>query len=405
MHKANSQPVRAVRARRLLCMAGEQAARGTAALTKPLTLLDNGMMLLAEGRIVAVGNARTMRLPVGCPVEDLGDVTLIPAVVNAHCHLQLSHLAGKTQWGQGFVPWLRSLIPQVRQPIAPDVLAQAMQAMCACGTAHVGDYTGIGIAAVREAAFAAGIGITAFCEWFGFAAPFIDDERPFPPVCRAYCAQAQPPRAQEQWQAVPCGHALYSTDGAVLQAAHAYCAAHKAVFALHVAESPEEEQALAQGTGALVELYTPVVLPPQWRAPAQPPVPYAAALGLLSAHTLAIHGVHCNSADRAVLAASGASLCLCPRSNAALAVGQAPVREWMASSVLLCLGTDGLTSNTDLNVQREAVALLGQGIEPAALLRMLTVNGAAALRQPVMPLVAGAAARYAVLEPELAAAV
>ena len=97
MHKANSQPVRAVRARRLLCMAGEQAARGTAALTKPLTLLDNGMMLLAEGRIVAVGNARTMRLPVGCPVEDLGAVTLIPAVVNAHCHLQLSHLAGKTQ--------------------------------------------------------------------------------------------------------------------------------------------------------------------------------------------------------------------------------------------------------------------------------------------------------------------
>lgn len=399
-----AMPPRAIRARRILCMAGEKPARGMAALNQPLPVLENGIMLLAEGRIVEVGRAGSMRLPAGCPVHDLGDVTLIPGLVNAHCHVQLSHLAGKTLWGQGFVPWLRSLIPQVRQPLPPEVLAQAMQALQACGTVHVGDYTGLGIQAVREAAYAAGIGITAFCEWFGFAAPFIDEQRPWPSLCRAYCARAQAPRRHERWRAWPCGHALYSTDGAVLQDAHAYCAAHGGVFALHLAEFVEEEQVLAQGDGALVELYTPAVLPPAWRAPALRPVPYAAALGLLSAHTLAVHGVHCTAADRATVAASGAALCLCPRSNVALAVGQAPVQAWAESGTLLCLGTDGLTSNSDLDVQNEAVALLGQGIAPRALLRMLTVNGAAALRLPAMPLAAGAQARWAVLAPELEAA-
>ncbi len=61
-------------------------------------------------------------------------------------------------------------------------------------------------------------------------------------------------------------------------------------------------------------------------------------------------------------------------------MGAPPVRALMENDVLLCLGTDGLTSNTDLDVRQEAVCLREHlDVPPEALIRLLTVNGAAAL--------------------------
>lgn len=198
------------------------------------------------------------------------------------------------------------------------------------------------------------------------------------------------------WQ--PCGHALYSTHAEVLRDAWRYCRAHGTVFSLHLAESPEETQALTQGSGALAELYTPVVLPPQWRAPGMPPVALAEHLGLLGSDTLAVHAVQCDAREQRLLARSGTAICLCPRSNAHLAVGTAPVRGYMREGALLCLGTDGLSSNTDMQVFNEALWLRDRlDIPEAALIRMLTVNGAAALKRRGGRLVAGARARWAVL--------
>ena len=79
--------------------------------------------------------------------------------------------------------------------------------------------------------------------------------------------------------------------------------------------------------------------------------------------------------------------------------GMEPLVTALAEAgVLLCLGTDGLTSNTDLDVRQEAVALQEQGLSPEALVRMLTVNGAAALgRGDLGTLEPGRPARWAVL--------
>jgi Cytosine deaminase and related metal-dependent hydrolases len=73
--------------------------------------------------------------------------------------------------------------------------------------------------------------------------------------------------------------------------------------------------------------------------------------------------------------------CACARARTAILVlGCRPVRELMESGALLCLGTDGLTSNRDLDVRKEAVWLREtMDVPPEALVRMLTVNGAAAL--------------------------
>ena len=94
-----------------------------------------------------------------------------------------------------------------------------------------------------------------------------------------------------------------------------------------------------------------------------------------------MHGVQLDAREMRALAASGAALCLCPRSNRHLGVGEAPLAAAVESGVLCCLGTDGLSSNTDLDVRQEAVALREScDASPEALLRLLTVNAAQALR-------------------------
>ncbi|MBD5608590.1 MAG: amidohydrolase family protein, partial [Desulfovibrio sp.] len=110
------------------------------------------------------------------------------------------------------------------------------------------------------------------------------------------------------------------------------------------------------------------------------PAVYAQSLSLLGPGTLAIHGVRLSRDDIALLGKTGTALCLCPRSNASIGVGQAPIDALLESDVLLCLGTDGLTSCPDLEVRNEIKYLRHERDLPlAALLRMATANGATAL--------------------------
>ncbi len=93
-----------------------------------------------------------------------------------------------------------------------------------------------------------------------------------------------------------------------------------------------------------------------------------------------MHCVRCDAADIAALAGSGAAVCLCPRSNAAINVGEAPAKAYAAKGVPLVLGTDSLASNADLDVWNEALFFLKKNVFSAnALLRMATVNGATVL--------------------------
>ena len=373
-----SETLLAIRAKSIMTLAGEGPARA-ARLFAPLKKIDNGVLLVRGGLVEDVLPWSQAKLPADALVRDVGAVCLAPACVNAHTHLELSHLAEKTRWGRGFTAWLQSLIPLLGAAPQADAVESACAALALYGTLYVGNITGSlpgGTVLADAACNEAGLTANHFCEWFGFGAPFADGERPWPPRCRQ--ALADDPFLMAR--CAPGGHALYSTGPEVLSAARQDCSRMGRVFSFHLAESPEETQLLTSGSGPLRDLYAGVVLPPDWSAPGLRPLAYAVKLGLLGPGTLAVHGVQLDAQEVEVLAASGAALCLCPRSNRNLGVGVPPVRELMESGALLCLGTDGLTSNRDLDVRKEAVWLREtMDVPPEALVRMLTVNGAAAL--------------------------
>jgi len=382
----------AFRARLIVPLAGEKAARGKA-LRAPLASLENCWLMAEKGRIAAIGK----NLPPHCHKRDLGDVAILPPLANAHTHLQLSWLGGKTLWRHGFTLWLKSMLPLLMPAIGAGFGSPAQLAALdnACKslteqTAYAGDVGGSitgALAAAQAAAHKHDLTITHFCEWFGFA----PDGSPWPERCHSEIAQ------NGDTSCAPSAHGLYSTSAANVRKAHAFCKRHGRVFSIHLAESEEETELLCAGTGPLAELYRGCVLPPNWRPPGMRPLPYAQKLGILGHGTLAVHGVQLDQKEIELLAASGAALCLCPRSNYNLAVGEAPVGGLMASGTLLCLGTDGLTSSTDLDIRNEALFLRRKlGLPWRILWRMATVNGAAALGMPFSGLAVGQPARFSV---------
>jgi cytosine/adenosine deaminase-related metal-dependent hydrolase len=181
------------------------------------------------------------------------------------------------------------------------------------------------------------------------------------------------------------GHALFSTRPHTMQLARQDCEKRGQTFTMHLAEHDDELHCLLNGTGPLSDaLRERGVLPQGYTPPGKRPVRYAHELGLLGENTLAVHFVHCDEQEAELLAATGTTACLCPRSNAAINTGgAAPVDLFLDKGVLLCLGTDSLASNNDLNLWNEARALRDTHQLPTrALLRLMTVNAAHALRRP-----------------------
>lgn len=308
-------------------------------------------------------------------LTDLGDVTILPAVINCHNHLELSQLYGKTVSDQGFEAWIESLLPLLAAPLDAQDISLAAAEMAQHGTAHVGDISSRMPADVYQAVQQQGMSCTLFMECFGYDFPTRFTTADIWPASTVTLTT----EVQQQHAAL-AGHALYSTHPTALIFAKQWCRTHNKPFSIHLAEHAGEIELLTQGTGRFANQLSHRVLPKDYTAPGIRPVPYALELGLLDDQTLAVHCVQCDETDVGLLAQSGASVCLCPRSNAYIGVGHAPVSTFMAAAIPLCLGTDSLASNTDMNLWNEARALRRNNAVPTgALLRMLTVGGAHAL--------------------------
>lgn len=343
--------------------------------------IDNGALLIqptANGdRIRAVGSYRSLQKESYQKVIDLGAVTIAPGLINAHTHLEISHLAGKTISGQGFVTWLKSLVPHLEEPPDDKALAGALKEMRSSGTIFAAD-----MAARHAGQLAHFLQKNSFVHWlmaqhFGFATP--DSETPLPPTL----SEINAPEIVNSDNFCRAGHAFYSTDAATLQAAKKWSRQKLRPFALHLAESCGESELLLNGCGELADFFrTAGILPLDFKAPGCSSVAYAEKLDLLDEMTLAIHCVKLNQSDIDTLARHKVNVCLCPRSNSFINIGRAPWGKLDKAGINLCLGTDSLTSNYDLNLWHELEFLLTEGkaaINFPTGLKMLTGNPARAL--------------------------
>ena len=340
--------------------------------------IRDGWVAVDRGRVAAIGR----RAPSGIGAADvaLGAVAVMPGLVNAHTHLELSYLRDELSPASSFITWARSVIAARRErpADAPEILNAvdlAVAEATAAGTAVVGDISNtlVTFGSIARSPLAA----VVFYELIRFNAPH--PEAFVEAACREIEALAQ----TDQVRASLAAHAPYSVSPLVFRAIRA--AIDRMPFvpcSVHLSESAEEVEFMRSGEGdwrALLEELG--AWDPAWVRPGVSPVQFLDESGFLDSRTLAVHGVQMSSADLARLAMRGTTLVTCPRSNGHTGAGAPPISDFYKSGVRVAVGTDSLASAPDLNVFAELATMraLAPQVAASALLDSATNQGARAL--------------------------
>jgi cytosine/adenosine deaminase-related metal-dependent hydrolase len=351
--------------------------------------VETGAVAVRDGRVVAAGKKRDVLKALGAAaadaeVRDLGDAVVIPGLVNAHTHLELSYLAESRPSTDSYTGWIRDLLAK-RAAASPE----AARASAAAAAATLADNGIVAVGDVGNEPWHAGVLASsplyavAFHEIYGFRASDAES------ILEAAADRLETIEAEPAFRAAGgrinvalTPHALQTCSGPLLKALAGRAVASREPLSIHLAESADEVALAKDGTGPLADLLKDRgAWDDSFHAPGLSPVEYLDRLGVLTPHTLAVHCVHLDHQDLSKLQARGVTVVTCPRSNAALGVGRAPIPKILTSGIPVALGTDSLASAPDLDMFNEMAALRAEhpALSPAAVLRMATANGAKAL--------------------------
>jgi cytosine/adenosine deaminase-related metal-dependent hydrolase len=324
---------------------------------------------LARGCITVAGDRIAGVWPHGhrAPDVDLGDVAVLPGLVNAHTHLDLSGMRGLAPPTPDFTGWLRQVIAH-RRARSPEQVREDVQAGLAeslrHGTTVLGDISGDG--GSWEALMPAPVRAVVFREMLG-----LPSERTLRVVGEAFqWARTVPESTTCRPGLSP--HAPYSVNASIIRSV----AWNGYTMALHLAESPGEIELLAHHAGPFVPFLQELgVWEPGNLAPS---VDWALQKTRRAASVLFIHGNYL--APNAPVRRNG-TIVYCPRTHAAFGHPPHPFRHFLARGVRVALGTDGLASNPDLSILAEARFLHDRypDVHGDGVFRLLTLSGAEAL--------------------------
>lgn len=297
---------------------------------------------------------RTGVCPEGVVVED---VAVVPGFVNAHCHLELSHLHGKFRKGTGmagFIDQINALRDWASDDVKTSLVRKWMDKLWKDGVSAVADISND--ASSFPVKQTSPVYTRTFLEVFGTE----------PQDCDAVMASVRElKKTADEYgiDAAPTPHSCYTMSPELLSASSA-AGLESGFLSYHSQESQEEEDLLISGTGAMAEnrkragMSTPPVTGESSlkyfidRLAAAKPAPYRE-------HVLLVHNVTLEQADidaaRSVM--ENVYWAICPLSNIFIHNALPPVRLMRANGLDICLGTDSLSSNDDLDMMDELACL------------------------------------------------
>ncbi len=338
--------------------------------------IENGAVRIEEGCIVEVGSADQLKGP---STTDLGDCVLLPGFINAHTHLELSHLAGRVDASVGFFDWVGELVQQMNpaksdQRQTANAVAIGLEELLSSGVTCVGDITRqpgqvrpiLHASPVRAVSFGEVIAIGSLRNRL--------DERLLAACDRTF--------ESERLKVGISPHAPYTLESKGLQACAKRAESDGLRLCLHLAETLEENAFTQQHAGPLrahlerCRLWDDAIACPGMNA-----IGYAGEAGLLTSSMLLAHVNYATDDEMDQLAATGVHVAYCPRTHAAFSHGPHRFTEMIERGINVCVGTDSLASNPSLSVLDELRFLYGlrPDVPPSILLDMGTIHGAKAL--------------------------
>jgi cytosine/adenosine deaminase-related metal-dependent hydrolase len=346
-------------------------------------VIEDGAIAISDSRISAVGKWRDLQSTAG-DIHDVGEVVLLPGLINAHCHLDYTNMAGKISPPRSFADWIKTIV--------------ALKAEWS--------YTEFAESWVRGAAMLLRGGVTtvADVEAVPELLPEMWHATPLRVISFRELINLKPPppakelvtQAAESWAALRessgrvglSPHATYTTHAELLSVAAHEARRRNWLLTTHVAESEQEFEMFMYRHGPLYDwLKTQRDMSDCGKGS---PIRHLERADYLSDNLLAIHVNYLWRDDAMVLAKHGVSVVHCPRSHAYFRHLFFPRRELAESGVNICLGTDslasvaksrGTTPELDMFAEMQMLASREPELAPLEILEMATVNPAKALKR------------------------
>jgi cytosine/adenosine deaminase-related metal-dependent hydrolase len=340
--------------------------------------VEDGAVAVAGDTIVAIGKSADIRRTHGGDVRDLGEAVLLPGLINAHCHLDYTDMAGEVEWRGSFIEWVLQLVALKKLRSDNDYLRairNGMDLLARSGTTTV-------------------VNIESFPHLIEKALPV--------PLRTFWCVELIDWNSTEpadkmvketlnliaRLPPVPGGyglspHAPYTVSAGLYRLTARYARGHHLLFTTHVAESEEEDDMFRRGTGPMYDYFL--------RAGRDMSdckrvgvVQLLSELAALGEYCLAVH-VNCLTAqDVQLFKASRAHVVHCPRSHRFFKRDLPMLGAFWERGINVCLGTDSMASNpapAGLNMFAEMQTLAHMFPKLAAeqILEMATICPARAL--------------------------
>lgn len=335
--------------------------------------IDGGYVTIAGERIAAVG-----RLPPDGPMHDLGDVALLPGLVNAHTHLEYSDLkAPLGRPGMALPDWIRLVVSHKRRGgTNAGAIEAGLRESLHAGVTTLGEIASPGW---PTAPFAGWPGqATVFQELIGLRGDAADERM-------ALAGRHLAAAVAAAWRGGLSPHAPYTVHRELLSRVVDLAAGHSdpPPIAMHLAESREELRLLHDGDGPFRDLLEELGA---WDAAAIPavarPIDYLRVLAR-APRSLIIHGNYLDEEEIALVAAHADRMTVvyCPRTHEWFGHAEHPLPRLLAAGASVAVGTDGRCSNPDLDLWEElrCIARRFPQIDADKVLAMGTIDAARAL--------------------------
>jgi cytosine/adenosine deaminase-related metal-dependent hydrolase len=348
--------------------------------------IENGAVAISSGRIDDVGKfSEVSKRYSGEEVVDLGEQALLPGFINAHCHLDYTCLRGKIPRQKSFTDWIRAINAEKAKLSPEDYVASIDQ----------------GFAEAKRFGTTTIANLTAFPELVSRVQPpirtwwFVEliDVRDPSRANEIVDAALEQLKATEDWGLAP--HAPFTTSANLYQRCDGIVRSQNVLLTTHLAESREEMSMFRDGSGPLYDFLkgigrdmsdcgngTPLKRFDLIGGGGSPNRPRAIEV---NRPYLVVHLNELADDDFDLLARSTTkfSIVHCPRSHEYFGHSPFQFHKLRELGFNICLGTDSLASNDNLSLFAEMRAFQREfpDVSPEEILKMVTINGARALRQ------------------------
>ncbi|HAB16400.1 MAG TPA: hypothetical protein DCE44_08115 [Verrucomicrobiales bacterium] len=355
-----------------------------ARIVLPITAppVEDGAVLISGDRVLAVGRFADLHAQVAVPVTDLGEVVVLPGLVNAHCHLDYTHLAGRLVPPRTFPDWIKAILAAKAEWDLAAFSASwraGAQSLLETGTTTVANIEAMP-PLLAECRAATPLRVYSFLEMTGIRSGRSPDS-----ILEEAIHTARTLTLGHGGVGLS-PHAPYSTTPELMRKAAEAARRKGWRTTTHVGESAAEFDMFMYRRGSMFD----------WLESQRPmedcgfgsPVQHLERCGILGSNHLAVHANYLWRGDAERLAASGSQVVHCPSSHAYFGHRCFPFDELTAVGVNIALGTDSLASTRPTRSHPPVLSLLEElrqlqatnsMMSPQRALELATAHGARAL--------------------------